>query len=81
MVRAMGPPMVVNLGFLDRSHYFAFKYLLKYPHEAEWIPFQTHYFIENLVPPGQIISWLTCGITKFPLILEEALQGTRSVQR
>jgi hypothetical protein len=21
-------------------------------HEAEWIPFQTHYFSENLVAPG-----------------------------
>jgi hypothetical protein len=28
------------------------KYLLSYPHEAEWIPFQTHYFSENLVAPG-----------------------------
>jgi hypothetical protein len=28
-------------GFLDRS-----------PHEAEWAPFQTHYFSENLVAPG-----------------------------
>jgi hypothetical protein len=23
--------------------------LLSYPHEAEWTPFQTHYFSENLV--------------------------------
>jgi hypothetical protein len=22
------------------------------PHEAEWTPFQTHYFSENLVAPG-----------------------------
>jgi hypothetical protein len=26
--------------------------LLNYPHEAEWTPFQTHYFSENLVAPG-----------------------------
>jgi hypothetical protein len=23
-----------------------------YPHEAEWTPFQTHYFSENLLTPG-----------------------------
>jgi hypothetical protein len=23
-----------------------------YPYEAEWTPFQTHYFSENLVAPG-----------------------------
>jgi hypothetical protein len=28
------------------------KELLKYPHEAEWTPFQTDYFSENLVLPG-----------------------------
>jgi hypothetical protein len=26
--------------------------LLNYPHEAEWTPFQTHYFSENLAAPG-----------------------------
>jgi hypothetical protein len=26
--------------------------LFSYPHEAEWTPFQTHYFSENLVAPG-----------------------------
>jgi hypothetical protein len=25
---------------------------LNYPHEAEWTPFQNHYFSENLVAPG-----------------------------
>jgi hypothetical protein len=40
------------LGFLDRSRYFSFKYLLGCTHEAEWTPFQTHYFSENLVAPG-----------------------------
>jgi CBS-domain-containing membrane protein len=33
------------LGFLDRSRYFC-------THEAEWSPFQTHYFSENLVALG-----------------------------
>jgi hypothetical protein len=32
------------LGFLDRSRYFSIKQLLSFTHEAEWIPFQTHYF-------------------------------------
>jgi hypothetical protein len=40
------------LGFLDRSHYFSFKWLLNCTDEAEWTPFQTHYFSENLVAPG-----------------------------
>jgi hypothetical protein len=26
--------------------------ILNYPYEAEWTPFQTHYFSENLVAPG-----------------------------
>jgi hypothetical protein len=38
------------LGFLDRSRYFSIKQLLSCTHEAEWAPFQTHYFI--LVVPG-----------------------------
>jgi hypothetical protein len=33
--------MAVNLGFL----------LFSYLHEAEWAPFQTHYYSENLVAP------------------------------
>jgi hypothetical protein len=37
-------------GFLDRSSYFSIKYLLICTHEAEWTPFQTHYFF--LVVPG-----------------------------
>jgi hypothetical protein len=40
-----------NGSILDRSRYFSFKQLLKYPHEAEGIPFQAHYFSENLVAP------------------------------
>jgi hypothetical protein len=31
-----GSPTVVNLSFLDRSHYFSFKYLLIYPHKG-WV--------------------------------------------
>jgi hypothetical protein len=39
----------VNLGFLDRSHYFSIKVVLNYPHEVEWTPLQTHCFSGNLV--------------------------------
>jgi hypothetical protein len=42
-------PYGYNLGFLDRSRYFFFQVA---PLEAEWTPFQAHYFSENLVAPG-----------------------------
>jgi hypothetical protein len=35
------------LAFLDRSRYFCFKIAP----QAEWTPFKTHYFSENLVAP------------------------------
>jgi hypothetical protein len=41
-----------TLGFLDRSRYFSSKQLFNCAHEAEWTPFQTIYFSENLVAPG-----------------------------
>jgi hypothetical protein len=41
-----------TLGFLDRSRYFPIKYPLSCTHEAEWTPFQTHCFSENLVVLG-----------------------------
>jgi hypothetical protein len=47
-----GSPATVNLSFLDRSRYFSFKQRLIYPHEADWTPFQTHCYTENLVAPG-----------------------------
>jgi hypothetical protein len=41
------------LGFLNRSRYFFFQVAPQlYSHEVEWTPFQTHYFLENLVAPG-----------------------------
>jgi hypothetical protein len=40
------------LDFLDRSRYFSIKLLLSCTHEAEWTPFQTHYFFFILVVPG-----------------------------
>jgi hypothetical protein len=38
------------LGFLDRSRYFSI--ILSCTHEAEWTPFQIHYFFFFLVVPG-----------------------------
>jgi hypothetical protein len=40
------------LGFLDRSRNYFFQVVLNCTHEAEWTPFQTHYFSENPVVPG-----------------------------
>jgi hypothetical protein len=41
------------LGFLDRSRYFFFKVAPQlYSNEAEWTPFQTHCFSENVVAAG-----------------------------
>jgi hypothetical protein len=37
-----------KFGFLDRSRHFFSQVA---PHKAEWTPFQTHYFSENLVAP------------------------------
>jgi hypothetical protein len=54
VVSAADPPMAVNLRFLYQSRYFSFKQLLIYPHEAEWAPFQTHCYSENLVTPGMV---------------------------
>jgi hypothetical protein len=46
-------PTAVNLGFLDHNRYFSpFKYILNYPHKAQWTPFQIHCFSENVVEPG-----------------------------
>jgi hypothetical protein len=45
-------PTAVNLNCLDQSRYFSFKYLLIYPHEVEWHPFQTRCYSENTVAPG-----------------------------
>jgi hypothetical protein len=38
------------LDFLDRNRYFSIKLLLSCTHEAEWTPFQTHYFFFLVVP-------------------------------
>jgi hypothetical protein len=38
------------LGFLDHSRYFFFQVALSCTHE--WTPFQTHYFLENVVAQG-----------------------------
>jgi hypothetical protein len=51
VVSATDPP-AVNSVFLTRAATFSLKYLLNYHHEADWTPFQTHYFKENVVAPG-----------------------------
>jgi hypothetical protein len=40
------------LAFQTGAAAFSFKKLLDCNHEAEWTPFQTHYFSENLVVQG-----------------------------
>jgi hypothetical protein len=45
-------PYCRNLGFYTGAATFSSKYLLSCIHEAEWTPFQTHYFSDNLVAPG-----------------------------
>jgi hypothetical protein len=44
--------MTVISVFFTSAHTFSFKQLLSCTHEAEWTPFQTHHFWENLVTPG-----------------------------
>jgi hypothetical protein len=51
VVSAKDPP-AVNSVFLTAAATFSFKQLLNYPQEADWTPFQTHYFSENLVAPA-----------------------------
>jgi hypothetical protein len=48
------------LAFLDRNRYFSIKQLLSCTHEAEWTPFQTHYFF--LTPIQYIQGALYLGI-------------------
>jgi hypothetical protein len=44
--------MVVFSPFWTVAATSSFKYLLSCTYEAEWTPFQTNYFSENLVPLG-----------------------------
>jgi hypothetical protein len=38
--------------FLHQNRRFSFKWLLSYPHEAEWTPLQTHCYSGNMVALG-----------------------------
>jgi hypothetical protein len=58
--------MAVNLGFLHRSRFFI-QVTPNYAHEAEWNPFQTHYFSENLVAPG-IEPGTSASVAKIPVL-------------
>jgi hypothetical protein len=51
MVSVMDPYDRI-LDFLTEAATFSSKLLLSCTHEAEWTPFQTLYFSENLVVPG-----------------------------
>jgi hypothetical protein len=48
----MTDPYGCILGFLDQSRYFLIEVAPQLTQEADWTPFQTHYFSENLVAPG-----------------------------
>jgi hypothetical protein len=45
-------PCSLVLDFLDRRRYFCSQVTSQVYSEAEWTPFQTHYYSENLVSPG-----------------------------
>jgi hypothetical protein len=55
-VASMTDPYDCILGFIDQSHYFFFQVAPQFysncTHNAEWTPFQTRYYSENLVVPG-----------------------------
>jgi hypothetical protein len=63
-----GTRTVVNLSFLDRSRHFSLECLLIYPDEAEWTPFQTHCYAENLVAPGIEPRTSELGYGKFAMV-------------
>jgi hypothetical protein len=63
----------MNLIFLGQSHYFSFKKLLIYPHEAEWTPFQTCCYAEYLIGYGE----LAISRTKF----EEQKESPQHIQK
>ena len=46
-------PTAVNLSFLNLEPLLFYSSSSSVrPHEAEWTPFQTHFYSENLVAPG-----------------------------
>jgi hypothetical protein len=51
-VVSLTDPYGRNLGFLGRSRYFFFQISPQLYYKAEWTPFQTHCFSENLIAPG-----------------------------
>jgi hypothetical protein len=51
-VVSLTDPYAVLSVFYTGAATFFFKQLLSCTHEAEWTPFQTHYFSESLVAPG-----------------------------
>jgi hypothetical protein len=60
-------PFGRNLGFLDWSRYFYFRVVLNCTHEAEWKPFQTHYFSEKRVALELNLDLWICSQELLPL--------------
>jgi hypothetical protein len=50
MVSVTDPTAVFSVFYTEVATIF-YKYLLSCTYEAEWTPFQTHYFSENVVAP------------------------------
>jgi hypothetical protein len=50
-LRNESPRPVISVFYTGAATFLSSSFL-NYPHEAEWTPFQTHYFSENLVAPG-----------------------------
>jgi hypothetical protein len=51
VVRATDPTAVFLILYIEAAT-FSSNQLLSCTHEAEWTPFQIHYFSENLLAPG-----------------------------
>jgi hypothetical protein len=58
------------LGFLDSSRYFSIKYLLSSTHEAEWTPFQTHYFFFLVVPGIELPTYTNYKLVLIMLLIK-----------
>jgi hypothetical protein len=56
-------PTAVNLGFLDQEpHHLSIQVAPQLHSQAEWTPFQTHYFSENVLAPK--MKW-SCNLIMF----------------
>jgi hypothetical protein len=60
-----GSPTVVNFSFLDQSRTFSFQYSSFMLTRAEWTPFQTHCYSENVVTLMACNSNFSCNYKTF----------------